>query len=458
MPRAASLLLVVLSVALWAAPGWAFAPDPESVYSTPKTTIRATSTNPNWNPAAYGNDYRIQRNFEMAAPAGKKVPVKAYITVPKAGASGARRFMAKALKGVPLVGTGIVLWELWQDYGIRPKGDGEGLEKNPGEAPQTTQVPCWRETNQANTFCASTAAEAAVVYGRIHQGVQNIDVQEQSCASSPYQYCWYKFKRADQSTWIGPVMMRNYPTTGQTCRLGGQVRKDGLCDSDVWEPTTEEYAESRVQAYPPPSAEELAALEDALNWSPFPIPESKPYVTDVPNVGNTVTLTTPSGTTTTTETYSPNTSTAGEVDWTKTTTTTKPDGTTETETGEKPKALDPCGLPTTPPCAIDEKDTPKTDSLTNATKAVEDATKARQDGLTTVTSPTGKNTSWAWNLALPATCVPLNVDMRVGSIGRLVTINPCNWMSVIHDLVSMLWAGGTVFAVFGMVGRTLREA
>jgi hypothetical protein len=42
-------------------------------------------------------------------------------------------------------------------------------------------------------------------------------------------------------------------------------------------------------------------------------------------------------------------------------------------------------------------------------------------------------------------------------VGEVVSLDPCEFQTVIHDLVSMIWAATTLFWVFGMVGRTLRE-
>lgn len=113
-----------------------------------------------------------------------------------------------------------------------------------------------------------------------------------------------------------------------------------------------------------------------------------------------------------------------------------------------------CGLPDTPKCKIDETGTPTKGDFGTATGQLNDAAKAREDGLATVTSAQGKNTSWAWNLALPTGCQPLSINMLL----KVVTFDPCSYQAVFHDLMSLLWAGATLFAVFGLVGRTLRES
>ena len=111
-------------------------------------------------------------------------------------------------------------------------------------------------------------------------------------------------------------------------------------------------------------------------------------------------------------------------------------------------------MPNTPKCKIDETGTPTKGDFASANQALTDAAKAREDGLATVTSSNGKQTSWAWNLALPTGCQPLSLNMII----KTVVFDPCAYQGVFHDLMSLLWAGATLFAVFGLVGRTLREA
>jgi hypothetical protein len=110
-----------------------------------------------------------------------------------------------------------------------------------------------------------------------------------------------------------------------------------------------------------------------------------------------------------------------------------------------------------PKCQIDETGTPTSGDFTSANSALNAAKDEAVTGLGTVTSASGKATSWAWSLALPSACVPLVVDMTWGGVGEVVSLDPCEFQTVIHDLVSMIWAATTLFWVFGMVGRTLRE-
>lgn len=104
---------------------------------------------------------------------------------------------------------------------------------------------------------------------------------------------------------------------------------------------------------------------------------------------------------------------------------------------------------------VDETGMPSGAGAFDAAGTALDAAKGEAiTGLGTVTSSTGKSTSWTFSLSLPTTCSPLNVNM----IYETVVLDPCEYIDVMHDLMSMIWAASTLFLTVGMVGRTLREA
>lgn len=337
----------------------AFAPDPISQYGSGRSTITPTVTNPNWTAYTSGNDYKLTRPFEMAAPAGKKVPVTAYVVVPKAGTNGARRFMAKALKAVPLVGTGIAIWEMWDLYRCRPSAAAAG-DCDEGTPPTPQMTDCWR--TQSQSTCYASAAASAQAAATTQFGPNSSTPGQYSW--NVYQYAgpynngtqwWYGLQFRQNTTPAGPwntndywQLITNSPTQQMACQNAGDVvGPDGKCPTGVYEPQTLDYMENLVQTYPQPSAEELAALNSALDYIPYDIDGNPfhPRVEGSPTVtGNTTTTTGPNGTTTTTETYTPDESNPGYVDWTKSTTKTNPDNTTETTTETDPDQdkADPC--------------------------------------------------------------------------------------------------------------------
>jgi hypothetical protein len=112
-----------------------------------------------------------------------------------------------------------------------------------------------------------------------------------------------------------------------------------------------------------------------------------------------------------------------------------------------------CGLPGKPPCKIDETGTP--DVATGAAKlqpGIDALEQSRIDGIANVTGsgdPAAKDTHWQFTFAFPTNCAPL-----VAWDG--LTFDICRFQPMIHDLLSMLWYGSTVFLILGMVGRTMR--
>lgn len=131
------------------------------------------------------------------------------------------------------------------------------------------------------------------------------------------------------------------------------------------------------------------------------------------------------------------------------------ESTTATDTptaNPAPLDLITCGLPGTPPCKIDETGTPtgvgtsfdgsKTDLETQKT-----ATATAITGAASITAP-----AWTFSFALPTGCAPYATGLR-GFI-----MNICPYQPIIHDLLSMVWAATTAFAMIGMVGRTIRSA
>lgn len=131
--------------------------------------------------------------------------------------------------------------------------------------------------------------------------------------------------------------------------------------------------------------------------------------------------------------------------------TLPPPGTTPAPgTGATPAPeLKTCGLPDTPPCRIDESGTPPpppADSMPDPEDALEPIK-------TVFENPQVADTSWSWSLQLPTGCSAFALPTLFG-----VTIPPidvCQWQGVIHDLMSMLWIGVSIFFCAGMVFRTL---
>jgi hypothetical protein len=122
-------------------------------------------------------------------------------------------------------------------------------------------------------------------------------------------------------------------------------------------------------------------------------------------------------------------------------------------TGDGKPGRDPCGLPGTPPCKIDETGTPSGQGVDSEGRAAMDAHGTSVgNAITGVVGGSGAPTSsWGFSFNLPTHCQPFTVDM----IYKVVDIDPCAFQAVIHDLMSLIWIGATIFFSLGMVFRTI---
>lgn len=122
---------------------------------------------------------------------------------------------------------------------------------------------------------------------------------------------------------------------------------------------------------------------------------------------------------------------------------------TSTPVGE-PVTFETCGLPGKPKCLIEEAGTPAPVN-SDVDSAKLDAPKSSAEtaitGAASIAAPT-----WSFSFALPTGCAPYQTGLRG------VVLNICQFQPTIHDLMSMVWAATTAFAMIGMVGRTIRES
>lgn len=111
-----------------------------------------------------------------------------------------------------------------------------------------------------------------------------------------------------------------------------------------------------------------------------------------------------------------------------------------------------CGLPGKPKCLIDETGTPESaepqvQPSKGALDSAVDKSRSAIDAVQSIPAP-----SWSFSFRLPSGCTPFVTGLKG------VVLDVCQYQPVIHDLMSMIWAAATAFALIGMVGRTIREA
>lgn len=127
-------------------------------------------------------------------------------------------------------------------------------------------------------------------------------------------------------------------------------------------------------------------------------------------------------------------------------------GTGSGGTGESPKPKDPCGIPGSPPCKIDETGTPNGEGAFGA--AGDGLNDARDEllGLIEGIKADEGPPAWTWTFALPTGCSPIPVG---GFAPFLDPIDICEFQPLFHDLMSVAWLLGTVGGCVTLLYRTL---
>jgi hypothetical protein len=124
-----------------------------------------------------------------------------------------------------------------------------------------------------------------------------------------------------------------------------------------------------------------------------------------------------------------------------------PDGTTE------------CGSPGRPPCKIDETGTPDGLTAMNGAKASIDSAFTDATGkLDTVTSASGKDTSWGWvplSWVTPGSCHALNLG-TLPIINFVINFDICPQLAMASEFLTFIWAIGTIALCLSMVWQTMQ--
>jgi len=359
-----------------------------SEYAANQTINTATHFTNAWTPAANGVDgVKIGRSFTMAAPGGRTVSAELSAAM---GRQAAGKLLARALGvAVPLVGTGLLAYEVYDAVRVRENPTGDGLRFDPGTAAGSSSVNVkeWRDnaagdltSNPWNEslsgacqvsidlrpFCAnsnstpgksgcSTSLTGAGTTGdpnRCFVTYTYFAINDGTCDNDPGTPKPTCFQTRNDVRDLG---VRTVAKTKPTC--GGVVTTsfDGRCPTGQYgETITPEEAESKRRLaedagkMPRLTEAQLAqAISEVVQQIPVPIHDDyRPQVADVPDVAGATTTTTSADGTTKTEAiawdFEPYGLTKGfgyaaSGAWDKeTTTTTCPGGgtqcTTETET------------------------------------------------------------------------------------------------------------------------------
>jgi len=293
----------------------------------------------------------------------------------QASASAVRHAAARALaRGIPYVGAGILIWDVYSHFRMKPDGNG-GILYDPGLPPDMTGAIC---TQSTPSFCGNTQGEALTAF----TGYLNQQAQQQTVSCGYGQPAIY-FTPTYYS--VSPNVVKRTVACGQPdivvytlnftgqltphCEVG-EIGVDGKCptpdDKKGQNPPilvppnfAGDYWDSHPSAQDPPLPD-VARGSSGAGENPETTPGPAPNTSGPPSAQGqpkTTTTTNPDGSTTTTTTTQQTTYTYNDnkVIWNITNITTTyttppgwqpgdptPDPTTTTEEQPEEDPEDPC--------------------------------------------------------------------------------------------------------------------
>lgn len=501
--------LGVLLALLGGASGSAWSFDAATWYSNGRSYVEVRGITASEAITSIANGAKATGAVTMPGEAGTSVAARVAVNVGAGDVlAGAARFLARTT--MPLA----ITYAAWQAYSyirVAPDGAG-GLARDIGqnEAPMGVTIYC------ANSNDCTYPTILAVIQrsdgSRPCSGTYKVTtVTNYNTPGNPYTYTAYINGQAVTGTardngWSGTATTRWCSDNGLVANsnVGGNVVEftrtvnqcpgyhdyfrnqdvlpgsakgpDGKCPTGAYtQPmTAQDAADMRNAAGNAPDYPTL--LREATGAGTVAIPSTQDGTFDgnvVPSViPGPTTQTTEDGVVTTTATewdFVPDSmKTSGSWVEKKTTTRIGPDGQpqgspkVETNAPQVPQQqqspppqaqpqevkMETCGLPGKPACKIDETGTP---TATPLEVAPQDTAKQAQETalgtLATRTAPT-----WSWSFSLPSSCSPINLAAFAPFV---TTVDVCQFQPVIHDIMTLVWIGATLWGCIAMVGRTL---
>lgn len=373
-------------------------------------------------------------------------------------------------KSLPLISTAVAIADIAQLIRCRESAGG-GAECDEGQNETQQTVTLWRyqygnDPPKTSLYEYASATEACNAMAAWKQ--QNSPGQTWTRSSNTSSICGITCTNVNGFCGSQTGGLGSQTTTQMACpavvvngvTLYPVKGPDGKCMTNVYEPASEQEVADKVEEYGDKSKAVPVANELLNAGRPIDHPDM-PQADPVPSSvqGPRETTTNPDGSTTVRDTRYDLAPTAKGYEWVPAVTVKDyppgavipPPGEVSggtTTTGSAPKE-DPitCGLPNTPPCRIDESGTPSTADIPTA-----EVDQAKGEALTKITDiGTIQAPAWSWSFSLPTACQAITVGPF---LSQTVVVDLCEYQSMIHDLVALLWAGFTVWAIIGMVGRT----
>jgi hypothetical protein len=388
----------------------------------------------------------------LATAGGASIELQVAGTIAKANV--AKTIGRFVLRNLPLLNTGVALYDLAKELNVDAATTVD---------PQGSAVPRFTKNTDGRLY-SSTSPYWNVVDVGSASGACAAGVNPPSVTSTflDGDYCYIRSGTGP----IGNGYLVFSRLGGATSRIiSAQEFTDMVANLSGW-PSTSALARTVVDAL---KSGETAQVDPVTVTGPATSPGTSsvtntandPATNPSTNPANNPNTSTRTETVTNTHTYAGNTvtnQTTTNITTINNSTGATTSSTTTTTSPVTPNAPVPageiitCGLPSTPPCKIDEAGT-KSDAGVAFDRSKADidtqkeAAKTAIDSAAQIVAP-----AWTFSFALPSGCSPYATGIKG------VIIDICQYQGTIHDLMSMVWAAATAFCLMGMVGRTIRES
>lgn len=413
------------------------------------------------------NDVSFRPKVQVPTPTGGNLPAVVDLPIKKSA-------IAKALgRSLPIIGTALAIKDFLNDSGLILNQDGT-IYNPQSEPPEGSYVSIGLSViwNNSTYYSHSAFCQGAILFYQ-QNGYPSASIS--SCSDL------VTYWRLDFNTGFGytTFAQANSVSPAPACPSGYLV-VSGICSPSAQSgPMTEQQIEDYINTLGNLSPSVIAAIREALLLSQgardaINESSSEPDIS-FPGGSKTATVGDPKVTTrdysssdgtpyreTKTQTITAAAS-GDQISYTTNTTTqvtnlvTNQTTTTESTSGPKTSTTPDdgedleCGLPGTPACKIDETGTPdpipETQAQQDADNALSD-TKEFFDGLQTALP---ELPSLNWTFSLPTGCSTIDMPGFSADVPSLGSINMCQYQPMVHDLMSMIWAGVGLFVAIGMV-------
>lgn len=395
-----------------------------------------------------GGPVRVDRAVPIANNSGGIINANARVNVPPAVLG---RIIRKGLIAVPVLGTGVALYDIALDLGFSVSNSGgtvsvsvtdPGAYQSSGSYWRTQSGTPRYEAWSVDKLCRQWAAGNGYTYVGSGSGSPG-----GSC-----QATMGGFNYGVSYTTITPP----YSCPSGRWHLIGQT---SCTTSPASAPSTLEAVEDAVAARSgwPSSSRISQAVADATALEPAEPFTATPQVTGpATSPGTTSTTENPDGSTTTTTTTYNHTYTGPTINTTTQTITSTCTGgscnttsTTETPKVDEQPFTMPCGVPGTPACAVsvDETGMPTADDLgTDGPKDAEEDYESWIQGIAAANPFPDIN----WAFELPTAC---GVIPTPAFVPFMESIDVCQWQPMFHELMTVVWMLGGLFGAISLFMR-----